>query len=161
VLVCYNIYLSGKIDDTKLKVAQIKKEVEIFENKAKEVDAIKKKLAVLNSKTEIINKLERDRKAPLKMLDAMSQSVISQRMWLTRLDAQGKDIKLKGIALDNKTVADFMTRLEETKLYKSVNLATLAKSNIKHMDLKQFDINCKNPSEKNISTKKTKRKKKR
>jgi type IV pilus assembly protein PilN len=116
-------------------------------------------LAVLNNKTKIIRQLETNRKAPIKMLETMSQSVINKRMWLTRLDAKGENIKLKGIALDNKTVADFMTRLEETKLYKSVNLAKLSKSNIKHMDLKQFDINCENPSKQKVSTKKKKRKK--
>jgi type IV pilus assembly protein PilN len=161
VLVCYSMFLNGKIDDTAVKVAQLKKEVEIYEKKAKEVDAIKKKLAVLNNKTKIIKKLEADRKAPLKLLEAMSQSVIAKRMWLTKLDAKGKDVKLKGIALDNKTVADFMTRLEETKLYSSVNLAKLSKSKIKNMDLKQFDINCVNPSEKKTSHKKKRRKKKR
>jgi type IV pilus assembly protein PilN len=50
------------------------------------------------------------------------------------------DMIIKGIALDSKTVADFMTRLEGSKLFVNVNLKTLKKTTIKELNLMEFEI---------------------
>jgi type IV pilus assembly protein PilN len=50
------------------------------------------------------------------------------------------DMIIKGIALDSKTVADFMTRLESSKLFANVNLKTLKKTTIKELNLMEFEI---------------------
>ena len=158
-LVGYNMLLGSQVNSFQEKIAEVTKELTIYESQAKEVDRIKKKLAALNQKIKIIKQLETDRKAPTKLLESMDRSFIAKRMWLTQLKATAKNqLSLQGIALDNQTVADFMTRLEETKQYKSVNLARLSKANIKNMDLKQFDIKCENPLKKKTSPKKKRRK---
>jgi type IV pilus assembly protein PilN len=51
------------------------------------------------------------------------------------------DIIIKGVALDSKTVADFMTRLESSPLFANVNLKTLKQANIKGLNLMEFEIN--------------------
>ena len=63
-------------------------------------------------------------------------------MWLTSLTLRGSNISIKGIALDNKTVADFMTRLEDSKLYSNINLQTVNQKIILKYNLKSFDISC-------------------
>jgi type IV pilus assembly protein PilN len=63
-------------------------------------------------------------------------------MWLTNLLMNGRNISIKGIALDNKTVADFMTRLEDSKLYTNINLQTVNQKTIRKYNLKSFDISC-------------------
>ena len=65
-----------------------------------------------------------------------------KRLWFTNFEAKGNNIGIKGIAMDNKTVADFMTRLEKSKLYKNVNLKTLKQQKTAKLNLKSFDINC-------------------
>jgi type IV pilus assembly protein PilN len=57
------------------------------------------------------------------------------------------DIELEGVALDNKTVADFMTRLEESNLYTGVRLITLQQEMLEQsvgdpIRLKRFEIAC-------------------
>jgi type IV pilus assembly protein PilN len=64
-------------------------------------------------------------------------------MWFTSLEAKEEVVTIKGFALDNKTVADFMTRLEGSKLFDSVNLRNLKQETYnKYTNLKGFVIFC-------------------
>jgi len=61
------------------------------------------------------------------------------------------NLQIQGIALDNKTVADYMTRLEEDPLFKSVRLINLQQELFKqgkgrdNIHLKKFVVACTNP----------------
>jgi type IV pilus assembly protein PilN len=68
--------------------------------------------------------------------------VVPKRMWFTRLEEKDTTVKIDGIALDNKTVADFMVRLQGSGLFKSVNLKTLKQKDFEGNNLKSFQINC-------------------
>ena len=48
------------------------------------------------------------------------------------------DLVISGVALDHKTIADFMVNLEESPLYKNVNLESIKQVNIRKVDLKEF-----------------------
>ncbi len=72
----------------------------------------------------------------------MSLKVIAKRMWFTSFKSSVKTVEINGIALDNKTVADFMTRLQGSGLFSAVKLKTIKKTKIKDSDLKSFQISC-------------------
>ena len=108
----YNISLNNKINEYNVKIENIKNEVAKYDKIVKEIADIKNKLGVLNKKTSIIKNLGLNRKEPVRLLDTMTFTVIPKRMWFTNLEAKEKIVTIKVIALDNKTVADFMTRLE-------------------------------------------------
>jgi type IV pilus assembly protein PilN len=65
-----------------------------------------------------------------------------KRLWFTNFQASGDNLNIQGIAIDNRTVADFMTRLEDSKLYTDVSLRTLKQTKIKDLTLKSFEIAC-------------------
>ena len=139
----YNISLNNKINEYNVKIENIKNEVAKYDKIVKEIADIKNKLGVLNKKTSIIKNLGLNRKEPVRLLDTMTFTVIPKRMWFTNLEAKEKIVTIKGIALDNKTVADFMTRLEYSKLFVSVNLTTIKQpKNNKYPNLKEFVISC-------------------
>ena len=139
----YNMSLNNKIKDYNVKIENIKNEAAKYDKIVKEIANIKNKLDVLNKKTGVIKKLEIARKEPVHLLDKMTATIIPNRMWFTNLEAKGKIVTIKGFALDNKTVADFMTRLEDSKLFVSVNLTTIKQpKNNKYPNLKEFVISC-------------------
>lgn len=142
VLIYYNIHLGGQIKDLKTDVDATKNEVAKFQKITKQIDEIKKKLAILEKKTEVIRKLETNRFEPVEMLDNMSGKIIANRMWFTSFDDRPQNVRIDGIALDNKTVADFMTRLEGTGLFGSVRLQSIQKHVVKGSGLKKFSITC-------------------
>lgn len=59
------------------------------------------------------------------------------------------DVKIDGIALDNQTVADFMTRLEENALFENIRLINLKLETMKqgkgqeNINLRNFQVHCK------------------
>jgi type IV pilus assembly protein PilN len=81
-----------------------------------------------------------DRKRPVKLLDTMTQVVVPKRMWFTSLTSGNSTVGINGIALDNKTIADFMTRLEGSKLFSAVNLKSIRQQKRANLNLKRFAI---------------------
>lgn len=138
----YNGTLNGKITNLETDIQTKKKELATYQKAIKEIQQIQKRLTELQNKTRIINQLNTNREWPLTFLDSINDLIIEKRMWLTNLRLSGRNINIKGIALDNKTVADFMTRLEESKLYTNINLQTINQKTILKYNLKSFDINC-------------------
>lgn len=69
------------------------------------------------------------------------------------------DVKIDGIALDNQTVADFMTRLEDTDIFTSIRLINLKQETFKQgkgqddIDLRNFQVYCKGIPEKSEAKK--------
>ena len=151
----YSTILVSKIEKLNTSVKDTEKQVLVYKKDAQEVDEIKKNLALLKQKTGVIGNLESDRKEPVRLLDRMTGMVIPKRMWLTSLEKKDTSVAIRGIAMDNKTVAAFMTRLEDSKLFKSVKLKNLRQEKGKKiMSLKSFEITCdKAPLKKNAVSK--------
>jgi type IV pilus assembly protein PilN len=63
-------------------------------------------------------------------------------MWFTNMESRQKSVRIAGIALDNKTVADFMVRLEKSGLFSDVDLKTLKQRKVGKSNLKSFQISC-------------------
>ncbi|RZB30225.1 MAG: type IV pilus assembly protein PilN [Desulfobacteraceae bacterium Eth-SRB1] len=143
----YNMILNSKIKVLGNKIATTTKELNKYNEINKEITSIKKKLAILKKKTDVIKNLEVSREESVRLLDAMTNMVIEKRMWLTSLGAKEGGVNIKGIALDNKTVADFMTCLEKSKLFKNVNLKITKQQKFKKsINLKSFEITCEKAS---------------
>ena len=130
--------LSKRIEDTKAQVAKYNK----INN---EIEDIKKKLAILNQKIEVIKSLDLNRKEPVQLLEAISDMIVQNRMWLTAFITNDESVNISGIAVDNQTIADYMSRIETSKEYESVKLSSIKKADIKdsNMSLKTFGLSFK------------------
>ncbi|MEE4357926.1 MAG: PilN domain-containing protein [Desulfococcaceae bacterium] len=173
--------LSSQIEYTKKEVARYKKiaaEVEELKNK---LALLKQKLEVI---AQLDANRESAYVLMDTFSEVIIDKKKKRRLWFTKLDAiekkikkpsgskkgkKGKaaeaevpevpesniEIRIDGIAIDNKTVADFMTRLEESPHFTEVRLITLRKERFnqgggkKAIDLKGFQIACVNPPMKN------------
>ncbi len=140
----FQTFLNGKIERMNAKIAATKAELAKYAKINKEIDSIIKKLDILKKKTQVIQNLQGERHQAVLLLDAMTRAVVPKRMWFTRL-ASGKDtVSIDGIALDNKTIADFMLNLERTHLFTAVSLKSIRQKKIggKNIALKKFSIVC-------------------
>jgi type IV pilus assembly protein PilN len=145
ILFYYNFTLNSKIDNFNAKIKQTKTELEKYEKINKEIAQIKKKLNNLKKKMAVMDTLENNRFAPIKLMNAMTQVIVPKRMWFTRLQSKGNRVNISGIAQDNTTVADFMVRLEQSGLFKDVDLKTLKSRKGKKgrsAKFKTFKVSC-------------------
>ena len=138
----FTIALYRKIQDMDNRIKTSTQQLNELTVLTKEIDEIKKKLGIIKKKTAVIKNLELNRKSSVILLDTMTNMVIPGRMWFTSLSAVSDTVEINGLALDNKTVADFMLQLEGSKLFSSVNLKTLKQQAIKDVVLKNFEITC-------------------
>jgi type IV pilus assembly protein PilN len=147
VLFYYNFNLNSKIRNLNGRIKTAKTELNKYDKINKEIAQIKKKLDNLKKKMAVMEKLEADRFEPTRLLDTMTQVIVPKRMWFTRLLSKGQKVTINGIALDNKTVADFMVRLENCGLFSNVALKTLKRRRVQKSNFKSFQIDClKKPS---------------
>jgi type IV pilus assembly protein PilN len=138
----FNHYLGSQIDDLNDDIKRANAELNKYNEINKEIAKIKKTLENLKKKMDVINTLELSRHAPVRLMETLTKTVIAKRMWFTRLEDQEKSLKIDGVALDNKTVADFMVRLQGCGLFKSVNLKTLKHKEFEGNNLKEFKVTC-------------------
>ena len=171
-LVYYNISLKNDIDALNTQIKNTKSMLARLEKQAKKVDEIKKAFNTLKQKTDVIKNLETNRKIVVQLLDNMttlvaeevsaSQSETSadsdskpvKRLWFTNFQENSDKIILQGIALDNKTIADFMSRLEASNLFMNVNLKTIKQQKVNELNLKNFEIICTRISRNKLAKKK-------
>jgi type IV pilus assembly protein PilN len=137
-----NLFLNNQIEDFNARIKITQAELEKYEKINREIDEIKKKLDNLNKKLAIIRELEANRYEPVRLMDTLTQVTIEKRMWFTLLDVKSDTVGISGTAMDDKTVADFMLRLEGCGLFSAVSLKTLKQIEMQKTNLKSFEISC-------------------
>jgi type IV pilus assembly protein PilN len=138
----YNFNLSSKVGKLSQKIKETNAELTKYNEINKEIARIRKNLENLRKKMAVIEQLESDRHAPVILMDTMTQVLIAKRMWLDELTVQDKTVKINGIALDEKTVADFMVRLQKSGLFSLVELKSVRRQEVQKTNLKGFQIIC-------------------
>jgi len=137
-----NFLLGTQIDDLNSRIASTQTELEKYDKINREIEEIKRKLDNLNKKLAVIRELEASRYEPVRLMDTLAQVIVEKRMWFTALDVKTDVVNISGVAMDDKTVADFMVRLEGCGLFSGVSLKTLRQAEIQKTNLKSFEISC-------------------
>ena len=138
----YNFDLGSKVGKLNKKIKETNAELTKYNEINKEIARIRKNLENLRKKMAVIEQLESDRHAPVILLDTITQVLVAKRMWLNELVVQDKTVKINGIALDEKTVADFMVRLQKSGLFSEVKLNSVRRQEVQKTNLKGFQIIC-------------------
>lgn len=144
----FNSFLSGRIDLLNKEISETRAQVAKYKKITDEIAEIKKKLSVLDRKIEVIKSLEADSKTPVENLDSLYRMIVEKRMWYTKIEEKNKKFRVNGIALDNHSVADYMTRIEKSDRFQNVRLSSVKQHELKDKDksmkLKQFEVNFEN-----------------
>ena len=141
-LAWYSFYLNSKVETLNERVGEMKKDLKRYEDINAKIKKIKSQLAILEKKTNVIKQLDKNRFEPVKLLDTMSAKVVAKRMWLTSMSEKGNSVTMSGVALDNQTVADFMTRLEASDFFQYVSLKTIKATKMRGTNMKSFTLTC-------------------
>ena len=142
-LVWYTMSMNKQILEVKEKTKQVNHQILKYKKKADRVAQIKKDLKVLEEKLEIVSSLKKQRGEQLILFDAMNDLIVPQRMWLESFKTDENSVIIKGIAFDNPTIADFMDKLENSSIFDKVDLKTAKMKKFKDgIMLKSFELLC-------------------
>ena len=115
---CLQYYYSILQDDINLleqKATQKQAQINQYKKTIREVDALKARLDTIEKKLSIIKQLSSNRIHAIFLLNAITESVVSKRMWFSTIDYFQDEVKIQGLAMDERTVSDFMKELENAK----------------------------------------------
>ncbi len=127
--------------DTMAQIAQTKKEIAHYKSLTAEVIKAKEAQKMLQDKLEIINTLRREKTTPARVLDELSIDK-PEKIHLESVKKEGSRLGIEGIALDDETIANFMTNLRKSNLFKNVDLIVSEQIEQNKIKLKKFILSC-------------------
>lgn len=133
--------LNGKIEDTLAQNAKKKEEILKYKSLTAEVEKKKQEQKMLQNRLDIINSLRKDKARAARVLDELSIDK-PEKLQLESLKKDGAKLAIEGVALDDETIANFMTNLRKSKLFKNVDLIVSEQIEQSKMKMKKFVLSC-------------------
>jgi type IV pilus assembly protein PilN len=141
--------LSRSLNKKQAELTELKKENEKLDKEVGYINKIRKEKKTLKAKLDVIASLGEGRLLIVKVLDEISQAK-PEKLWLTSLEQSrgtieaggGFQLKIKGMALGNEIIAQFMINLQKFPYFKEVDLVSTKQVGEKQtgIKLKQFDL---------------------
>lgn len=144
VMAYYFMKLSSTLSDRKKEEQQIKVELAGYKKTIERINNLEKKIAEIRKKLDVIKDLEKKKTGPVLLLDQIAVAVPKEKLWLTSFVEKKGKLTLNGTAMDNETVAVFMTNLENSELITAVDLkSTRLRSLPKYkLSVSDFSLEC-------------------
>ena len=120
-------YQSRQMGGLRVDLAAAQSERARLEDVAQQVQSLQERTDLISRKLEIIVDLKARQTGPVMLLDQISRRM-ADGLWLTRLGLDGADVDIRGEALSEVSVADFVDSLEESEYFDQVRLRTLVES---------------------------------
>ncbi|MGE5283645.1 MAG: PilN domain-containing protein [Actinomycetota bacterium] len=124
--------LDADIGKANADIARLKKEIG-------EVEKFKVRKAELQKKVDIISNLQKGRTGPVRYFEALS-SAIPEKCWIDTLSVKDEKVTLSGVALNNYTIANFMTALGQTGRFRDVALGAAEQTTLAGVKLMKFNL---------------------
>lgn len=141
VLIFVQWELNKKKEDTLAQISKTKKDIAYYKSLTTEVEKKKEEQRMLQNRLDIINALRKEKAVPAKVLEELSIDK-PEKLQLESLKKEGAKLGMEGIALDDETIANFMTNLRKSKLFKNVDLVVSEQVEQSNIKLKKFILSC-------------------
>jgi type IV pilus assembly protein PilM len=139
------VYLSQqqKITNAKNKLAAIRKETSIYQDKIALVEELTNKRNDVSSRIDVISDLDRNRFARVKYMQLINNSV-PELTWITGTDEvvtpHGPGVNISGVTSSNLKVSQFMTNLLQDKTVNGVDLLVSEQMEIANTSVARFTL---------------------
>jgi type IV pilus assembly protein PilN len=131
--------VTGRIGDLNAGISRAQAEVARLKKEIGEVENFKARKAELQQKVDVISSLQQVRKGPVKVFEALSAS-IPEKCWIDKLSLKGNQVQLGGVAINNYTIANFMTALGQSGRFQNVVLGSAEQTTVSKVKLVKFSL---------------------
>lgn len=137
--------LDRDLKEAKSRQATLKNELDVYEKTLKQIAELEKKIKEVTTKLGVIENLKKRKTGPVHLLDEIATAVPRDKLWLTSLSESGGVLRITGTAMDNETVALFMTSLERSEYIHSVELLNTKLLHLapQRLNVAEFSLECK------------------
>jgi type IV pilus assembly protein PilN len=146
VIVSVDYAMRSRINWHKKEIARIEKEIKKNEVSLNEIKKLKQEKETYRKQFQVIENLKKEKEGPVRILDEIA-SKIPKEIWLVTLKQSGNNLQLTGVAVENKLISQFMSRLKASSYFQKVDLITSEMKVHKigkgtSLKLKKFTITC-------------------
>ena len=144
-MVIYFQKLNGDLNGLQSQQKNLQAELATYQETIKRINELDKRTQEIRAKLEVIKELEKKKTGPVHLIDEIAMAVPKDKLWLNSLKESKGSLTLTGTAMDNETVALFMTNLEKSEYVSSVDLqsAKLRSLSKLNLNVSDFVLNCK------------------
>jgi len=116
-----------RLTDIKVKVLELEKQKDQYEHRS-----------------QVLSQLQKEQSGPSELLTTIASTVnSSDAVWLNSMKDEGNNINLEGVALSVDAVAEFMTNLKKSGIFKSVEIKESFQDNaVKNLQAFNFSLTC-------------------
>jgi type IV pilus assembly protein PilN len=146
VIVSVDYAMRNKINGHKKEIARIEKDIKKNQASLDEIKKLKQEKETYRKQFQVIENLKKEKEGPVRILDEIA-SKIPKEIWLVTLKQNGNNLQLIGVAVENKLISQFMSRLKASSYFQKVDLITSEMKVQKvrkgtSLKLKKFTITC-------------------
>jgi len=134
-------FIGSEKEKTLAQITNTRKEIEYYKSLRTEFEKAKEQQKILQEKLNVINLLRKEKASPAKVLDELSIDK-PEKVYFESVKKDGSKLGIEGVALDDETVANFMTNLRKSKLFKNVDLIVSEQIEVSKIPLKKFILSC-------------------
>jgi type IV pilus assembly protein PilN len=138
-------HLTSTLKDLNKEREDIEVKLKGHEQTIKRIAELEKKIKEIRAKLEVIRELERNKTGPVHLLDEIAMAVPREKLWLSSMKEAKGTLVLTGTAMDNETVALFMTNLEKSEYITGVDLQSAKLRTLPDykLNVADFSLECK------------------
>ena len=120
-------YQSSQLSTLRGDLAVVQEERSRLQEVADGVDQLRERSDQLRQRLQVIVELKAKQTGPVMLLDQVSRN-LTDGMWLTRLELERGEVTIRGAALSEASVVEFLSNLQGSQYFADVFLRTLGDS---------------------------------
>ncbi len=132
----------NRVEERETKLAANEAEIKRLQTIIGEVNELDKQKNRLLNQLAVIDKLEKGKRGPVRVLDELSNS-IPKRVWITSFREQGGTLSLTGAAVDNADISEFMRAMQKQPYFSDIQLKFTQADLKDGATVYNFEIGCK------------------
>lgn len=135
-------FLSARVSGLEKRIDELTAEKKKMQKTLDLINEHEKQKKLVEQQIDIVEQLQKKAQLTVRILDEVARRTPSERIWLTSLSQNASMLQLSGMALDNRTVADYLKELDNSDYFTEVTLGSSVLSVYGGRNLKQFSLSC-------------------
>jgi len=105
-----------------------------------QLQQVEQQKLLLEQKISLINQLKLQQSIPIRIMNVISRG-LPEWVWLTEASLVRQRVQIKGRALSNNLIADYMANLEKSGLFSTVNIISSTQKTTQNSQYMEFVLN--------------------
>ncbi|MBN1880018.1 PilN domain-containing protein [bacterium] len=132
-------YLTTVLDEKVSTIDRKTKQVEELQVIIDQVIRYEQDIKALENKVNTIKQLKENQTGPVLMLDELNRR-LPEEIWFTQLRTAGDLISIRGFGLSQTSIGDFMSSLEGSPYFHSINLKIATLKTMLSREIYEFEL---------------------